>query len=58
MEKNGKATAKQAPLKEAGVWDGAVGVGAFREGVENTTVYSGVQVIQLKKLGEEQYHEE
>ena len=58
MEKNGKVTAKQAPLKEAGVWDGAVGVGAFQEGVENTTVYSGVQVIQLKKLGEEQYHEE
>ena len=50
IEKKGKSTAKLSPLKEAGVWDGSVAVGAFQEGVENTAVYSGVQTIRLKKF--------
>ena len=50
---NGESTAEQSPVKEAGVWDDSHAIGEFREGLENTTVYSGAQIIRLKKFNTE-----
>lgn len=47
-EKNGKGGAALSPAKEAGVWDKTQASGAFQAGVENTSVYKGVQTIPLK----------
>ena len=49
-EKNGKPSASLSPAKEAGVWDRTHASGDFQQDKENTTVYEGIQIIQLKKF--------
>lgn len=52
-EKDGTPAAKLSPAKEAGTWDKDHAIGEFQKDMTTTTVYEGVQTIELKKFSAE-----